>query len=198
MDMKIDSKRVVKYRNAKAWSQQQLADICNLSLRTIQRAENTASASQETVKALASAFDIDVGTILLLDVETVRKSRGLSALMKVGIVSSTFFALIASLFICAPLTLAKGVEISAKEKQTHTDFSEYKGSVKIFIPVGKITAISAIERQNLGDTSIYKGDVVIAIDGMKIRLDAGVVYKTVEGWVVTTGYAKLSPIDTVI
>jgi hypothetical protein len=119
-------------------------------------------------------------------------------------VSSTFFELISSLFICAPLTLAKGVEISAKEMQTRTDISEYKGSVKIFIPAGKITEISAIERQNLGDTSICKGEVAIAIaiaiaiDGMKIRLDAGVVYKTVEGWVVTTGYAKLSPIDTVI
>jgi hypothetical protein len=57
MDIKIDSNLVVKYRNAKAWSQQQLVDICDLSLRTNQRAENTANASQETVKALASAFD---------------------------------------------------------------------------------------------------------------------------------------------
>ena len=198
MDMKINSKLVVKYRNAKAWSQQQLADICDLSLRTIQRAENTANASQETVKALASAFDIDVASILLLNVEVVKKPWHLPILIRVGIVSSTFIALIALLFTIVPLTSATEVEFRSKEVQATLDFTEFKGNVKITIPVSKTTAISAIERQDLGDTSIYKGEVIIAIDEMKISLDSGVVYKTKDGWIVTTGYAKVSPNDAVI
>lgn len=45
-------------RLEKGWSQEQLADIAGLSLRTIQRVENGASCSLETAKALAAAFDI--------------------------------------------------------------------------------------------------------------------------------------------
>ncbi|WP_420934934.1 DUF4019 domain-containing protein [Alteromonas sp. A081] len=55
--MKIDTHKMVNLRNAKAWSQQHLADVSGLSLRTIQRIEKTHSASQESVRALASAFD---------------------------------------------------------------------------------------------------------------------------------------------
>jgi transcriptional regulator with XRE-family HTH domain len=57
MDMKIDTHKMVNLRNAKAWSQQHLADVSGLSLRTIQRIEKTQSASQESVRALAAAFD---------------------------------------------------------------------------------------------------------------------------------------------
>jgi len=46
-------------RAEKGWTQQQLADICNLSLRTIQRVELHGIASLETSKALAVAFDVD-------------------------------------------------------------------------------------------------------------------------------------------
>jgi transcriptional regulator with XRE-family HTH domain len=198
MDMKIDSKLVVKYRNEKAWSQQQLADICDLSLRTIQRAENTANASQETVKALASAFDIDVATILLLNVGPVIRPRHIPAFVKASVISSTFFALIASLLISTPLTSAKEIEFRSNEVQTSIDTTEFRGDVKIIIPANKKTEISAIERMDLGDKSIYKGEVVISIDEMKIRLDAGVVYKTKDGWAVTTDYAKLSHNDDII
>ena len=57
MDMKIDTQKLIELRNAKAWSQQHLADVSGLSLRTIQRIEKNQSASQESVKAIAAAFD---------------------------------------------------------------------------------------------------------------------------------------------
>jgi transcriptional regulator with XRE-family HTH domain len=58
MEMKINVDLLKKLRNEKAWSQDQLADICGLSLRTIQRIEKSGSASLESKKAIASAFEI--------------------------------------------------------------------------------------------------------------------------------------------
>lgn len=66
MDMKVDTKKLIQLRNTKAWSQQHLAEVSGLSLRTIQRIEKTQSASQESVKAIAAAFD---GTPEMLLVE---------------------------------------------------------------------------------------------------------------------------------
>ncbi|BFT29104.1 hypothetical protein D210916BOD24_02800 [Alteromonas sp. D210916BOD_24] len=65
MEMKIDTHKLIKLRNAKAWSQQHLADVSGLSLRTIQRIEKTQSASQESVKAIAAVFDTTPDDILL-------------------------------------------------------------------------------------------------------------------------------------
>jgi transcriptional regulator with XRE-family HTH domain len=51
---------VLQLRNARSWSQQELATAAGLNLRTIQRIENEASASLQPKKALASVFDIDI------------------------------------------------------------------------------------------------------------------------------------------
>ena len=51
---------IKKNRLSKSWSQAQLAEIAGLSLRTIQRAENSGKCSQESLLAIASAFDVDV------------------------------------------------------------------------------------------------------------------------------------------
>ena len=51
---------VKKLREQKNWSQDQLATMCGLSIRTIQRVESGQSASLETLKSLASVFEIDI------------------------------------------------------------------------------------------------------------------------------------------
>jgi transcriptional regulator with XRE-family HTH domain len=58
--MKINSTLVLQLRNARSWSQEELATAAGLNLRTIQRIENEASASLQSKKALASVFDIDI------------------------------------------------------------------------------------------------------------------------------------------
>lgn len=58
MDMKIKASLIVEKRNEKAWSQQHLADVSGLSLRTVQRVENTSAASPDSVKAIAMAFGL--------------------------------------------------------------------------------------------------------------------------------------------
>ena len=54
---------VQKLRLQRGWSQQQLADLSGLSTRTIQRIENGQPASAESLKSLASVFEIDFSTL---------------------------------------------------------------------------------------------------------------------------------------
>ncbi len=50
---------VRKLRLQRAWSQETLAEVSGLSVRTIQRVERGADPSLETRAALAAAFDVD-------------------------------------------------------------------------------------------------------------------------------------------
>lgn len=50
---------VHKLRLQRGWSQEQLADLSGLSVRTIQRIERGGSASVESLKALAAVFEVD-------------------------------------------------------------------------------------------------------------------------------------------
>ncbi|SRR3990167_5007648 len=54
---------VQKLRLQRGWSQQQLADLSGLSTRTIQRIENGQPASAESLKSLASVFEIDFSSL---------------------------------------------------------------------------------------------------------------------------------------
>lgn len=66
--MLVDSKKLKTLRQSKNWTQQHLADVCGLSLRTIQRVEKDGVASNETVGAYAAIFELQV-TELLISVE---------------------------------------------------------------------------------------------------------------------------------
>jgi transcriptional regulator with XRE-family HTH domain len=50
---------IQKLRLQRGWSQQQLAELSGLSARTIQRIERGQPASSETLKSLASVFEVD-------------------------------------------------------------------------------------------------------------------------------------------
>ena len=50
---------IQKLRLQRGWSQEQLAEVSGLSVRTIQRLERGQSASVESLKALGAAFEVD-------------------------------------------------------------------------------------------------------------------------------------------
>jgi transcriptional regulator with XRE-family HTH domain len=54
---------VKKLRQKNNWSQEQLAILCGVSLRTIQRVEAGNQASLETLKSLASVFEIEISKL---------------------------------------------------------------------------------------------------------------------------------------
>lgn len=63
------AENVKTQRLKRAWTQEQLAEICSVNVRTIQRVEKLGQASLETKKALAAAFNISV-TALFAEPET--------------------------------------------------------------------------------------------------------------------------------
>ncbi len=56
--MMIDADRVRAQRTQRGWTQQQLAEVADLSLRTVQRIENQGVASNESVSALCAVLDM--------------------------------------------------------------------------------------------------------------------------------------------
>lgn len=74
--MQIDADKAIELRNKRGWTQQHLADACAVSLRTIQRVEKDGIASQETVAALCSVYEIDRQVI---DAGSVTRPKGSSA-----------------------------------------------------------------------------------------------------------------------
>ena len=54
---------IQKLRLQKGWSQEQLAELSGLSVRTIQRIEQGQKASTETLKSLAAVFETDFSSL---------------------------------------------------------------------------------------------------------------------------------------
>lgn len=99
MDMKLNSAVIRLEREKRAWSQEHLAGVTGLGLRTIQRIESTGSASYESATAIAAVFDLPLTTLRLAATEPVAASTGirrwltwhrLFTLLGFGVVASIF------------------------------------------------------------------------------------------------------------
>lgn len=62
--MHLDNQAVKEQRTDRGWTQQQLADACGLSLRTIQRVEKEGIASLDTTAALGAVFQVELRALL--------------------------------------------------------------------------------------------------------------------------------------
>lgn len=62
--MSISAEKLNKLRIQNGWSQERLAEISGLSLRTIQRLEKGETASLESQQAISKAFDIPPSELL--------------------------------------------------------------------------------------------------------------------------------------
>ncbi|NKI33972.1 helix-turn-helix domain-containing protein [Wenzhouxiangella sp. XN79A] len=63
--MMIDSELVRDQRTRRGWTQQQLAEVADLSLRTVQRVENQGVASNESVSALSAVLELPREALLV-------------------------------------------------------------------------------------------------------------------------------------
>lgn len=63
--MIVNAKQMKRLRQSKNWTQQHLAEVCDLSIRTIQRVEKDGVASHETVAAYASIFSVEIDQLVM-------------------------------------------------------------------------------------------------------------------------------------
>jgi transcriptional regulator with XRE-family HTH domain len=120
--MQIDSKRIRTEREKRAWSQEHLAEVAGLALRTIQRVEASGAGSLETAKALAAVFEVDVATLRAAAatplVTFTKRARYLSAAASVALAVLLVFitreAVAAQVMLDVALTL-NGTELSKNQ-----------------------------------------------------------------------------------
>jgi transcriptional regulator with XRE-family HTH domain len=62
--MEVNALVIKNHRTSRAFTQQHLADACDVSLRTIQRVERYGVASSETLMSLSAVFGVDTNQLL--------------------------------------------------------------------------------------------------------------------------------------
>ena len=65
--MLVSAEKIRDLRLANGWTQEQFAELCGVSVRTIQRVEKTGVASMETTNALAAVFKEERQALLARD-----------------------------------------------------------------------------------------------------------------------------------
>lgn len=63
--MRVDAVKIRSGRRERAWSQERLAELAGLGLRTIQRIESSGVAAMESVSALAAVLEIPLSELIL-------------------------------------------------------------------------------------------------------------------------------------
>jgi len=73
--MLVNSNKLRALRRSRNWTQQHLAQLCDVSMRTIQRVERDGVASNETVAAYASVFEIEASELIISTEQYERKDK---------------------------------------------------------------------------------------------------------------------------
>jgi transcriptional regulator with XRE-family HTH domain len=104
---------IQKLRLQRGWSQEQLAELSGLSVRTVQRLEGGQTASAESLKAIASVFEVDFSTLKEPDMDAppnphIRPDEAL-ALAHVRKVKAFYMHLVQYVVIVAGLAIVNYV-----------------------------------------------------------------------------------------
>lgn len=99
------SERIKAYRLKNAWSQEQLAQLASLSVRTVQRIEKGHNPGLETLSALASVFNVNVSELSesTHHANETLDTRINEARLRVEQEMRFYRALIIALFVCSVL-----------------------------------------------------------------------------------------------
>ena len=190
MEMKLNAKKIISERKTRAWSQQHLAEVSAVSLRTIQRVENNGTGSLETVKALASCFEIDVNLLFLPCVQS-NKARSKS---KLAILSSLVMAMISSVLFLVPTSMASDIKIYSDELETsvNNDDRVYRSNVEIFLPKDAAYEVLVDSKWETQTPSLARGSVRIYLGNSVVYIEKAAITKTENGTKITTDYAKFT------
>ena len=113
--MRIDPDFVKSERQKRGWSQEQLAALAGLGVRTIQRLESTGVASNESARSLASVFEVPLARI------QVEKHPPITLRAKLAAAASLLTLILVSSILLIPTANASAVGL------TVVVFSEVSG-----------------------------------------------------------------------
>lgn len=194
--MKVNTKKILNERKSRAWSQQHLADVSALSLRTIQRVEKEGTGSPETVKALAACFELDANELLVRE-EARTNSFEINIKTKLAAMCSSIIVIFVStiMFFVQP-TMALDMEISADqiESSDEDNYQLYNGNVEIFVPENVTFKVESDEFWGTDSASVVTGSVKVMLDEATLVVGDGVIIKVDKGIKISTDYAELRPL----
>ena len=103
-----------KLRLQRCWSQEQLAELCDLSVRTIQRLEKGDSAGVETYKSLALVFEVNFQELRQQQERSMNKQLNISndehrVIVQVKEIKGLYNHLVSCVMVVTALTLLKCV-----------------------------------------------------------------------------------------
>jgi transcriptional regulator with XRE-family HTH domain len=190
MEMKINAKKIIEERKVRAWSQQHLADASAVSLRTIQRVENNGSGSLETVKALASCFELDVAKLFQPEIPLKKNHTK----PKIAILSSMIAAIFSSVLFLVPSTMASDIKIHSDKviTSTNNDYRVYSNNVEIFLPKTLTYEVLVDSKWETATPEIASGSVKIYLENSVVFIEKAIITKTEKGTKITTNYAKFT------
>lgn len=96
MQFQTDNTKIKRWREERHWSQEHLADLAGIAVRTVQRIENGERASYESVMALAAAFNVDVAALSIDPVEQAKDAQRASASKSLNALRMSFYIHLAS------------------------------------------------------------------------------------------------------
>ncbi|CAM2990945.1 helix-turn-helix domain-containing protein [Vibrio neptunius] len=194
--MKVNTKKISSERKSRAWSQQHLADVSALSLRTIQRVEKEGTGSPETVKALAASFALDVNQLLLPEAPPKNSSKINVKTKLTALCSSIVVFFVSALLFFVQPTMASGIEINADqiEQSDENDSQIFSGNVEIFVPEDLTFEVESDELWGTEAASVVTGSVKVVLEDATLVVGDGVLIKVDKGIKITTDYAELRPL----
>ena len=89
--MEVNAPLARRARLSRGWTQQHLADTCDLSLRTIQRVERFGSAAPETVMELCSVLELSQLALVIPEAQQSKNRKGLSPVLVMILMASMLF-----------------------------------------------------------------------------------------------------------
>lgn len=115
MDVKTNSENIKSSRLKRAWSQEHLAHVAGLGLRTIHRIETKGEASLESIKAIASALEVPLNEMML---PPATPKTWLNSLLTSKRVIASFMAT-----ICTILTIFVATSVIAEQVMLNVSIS---------------------------------------------------------------------------
>ncbi|MEC8374762.1 MAG: helix-turn-helix transcriptional regulator [Pseudomonadota bacterium] len=179
MEMKINSKLIVKLRKEKGWSQQHLSLVSGVSLRTIQRVENEGNTSIETLKSLASAFETDFNSLIF------RSPQPNKVLKKTITSFALLFSLATCVFLTSTTTASPGIDVQAEKMIVSQDKrnTTFLGDVIMVIPSTAPFEISTIENHSSKSSQLKittDGSTFLISDARITRVETGLEIRAAE------------------
>lgn len=164
MELNLNSQLIKSRRLERAWSQEHLAHVCGLGVRTIQRIETTGQASYESVQALAATLDLPVRDLIGEALPEDRQTQGIS-LQKRKIALLASIILVAISFLVARTVVADQVMLDVGI----TVNEENQLASKVLANTGEEVLIQVDDQYRLliSPTLESNGDVSLAISLLK-------------------------------